>query len=171
MLVTFDRTAELRRVATYGRRVRAAAVVVILSAATALLAGWTVSNTPLTRAGYVKQVNSIAKRVGPVMNGLASSTSGADAAKRLRAAQVALRTTAVQLARITPPRNIRSAHARLVKSVKELATELTPIIAKLRAGDVQALLAALSLKGIADARAAAAVITKAGYKIQIPFLT
>jgi hypothetical protein len=171
MLVTFHGTAELSRAATYGGRARAATVVLILTAATALMVGWTNSNTPLTRAGYVRQVNSIAKKVGPVLNGLASSTSGADAAKRLLAAQVALRTTAGQLARITPPRNIKNAHTQLVKSVNELATELTPIIAKLRAGDIQALLAALSLKGIADARAAAAVIMKAGYKIQIPFLT
>jgi hypothetical protein len=171
MLLTFDGTAELSRVATHGSRARAATVVLVLTAATGLMVGWTNSNTPLTRAGYVRQVNSIATKVGPVLNGLASSTSGADAAKRLLAAQVALRTTAGQLARITPPRNIKNAHAQLVKSVNELATELTPIIAKLRAGDIQALLAALSLKGIADARAAAAVIMKAGYKIQIPFLT
>ena len=171
MLVTSDRTPEVTRRVSFGGRARAATVVLTLTAATALLVGWTDSNTPLTRGGYVTQVNSIAKKVGPVMNGLVSSTSGADGAKRLQAAQAALRTTAGQLAHITPPRDIKSAHARLVKSVNELANELTPIIAKLKAGNLQALLSTLSLKGFADTRAAIAVITKAGYKIQIPFLT
>jgi hypothetical protein len=145
--------------------------VLVLIAATALLGGWKEANAPLTRAAYVKQVNSIAKKVGPAMSGLASATNAQDAARQLQAAQATLRTTAGQLGRITPPANIKSAHARLVTSVNELANELTPVIAKVKAGNLQALLSALSLKGIIDARAAITQITKAGYKIQIPFLT
>ncbi|HWE81832.1 MAG TPA: hypothetical protein VG265_09290 [Gaiellaceae bacterium] len=119
-------------------------------------------------------------------NHLSTPTDASSAAAELTEVQTALRKAARELAAITPPPAIKEDHARLVKAVSELAAGVTPVVAKLKAGDTpsggsqgdgsqgddsQGEDDPLgSLVGAAQARAAIAAITKAGYKIQIQLL-
>ena len=69
---------------------------------------------------------------------------------------------------ITPPKDVKDQHKQLSSAVGEFADELSPVIAKLKAGK-ETLTAGFTsveaLKGIKDIQSAAAAITKAGYKI------
>jgi hypothetical protein len=124
---------------------------------------------PLSRADYLKQVNSIAEQPAPSESAIALAlTSPSAAATALTNAQAALKTTESKLSAITPPDAIKAQHDQLVKALGELANELPPVIAQLKASDLGALRKATSLKGVVDARAALAALTKAGYKITLP---
>ena len=130
------------------------------------------NSKPLKGAAYVDRVNAIASGLDTIASNLSSEVDSPEsAASALTGAQSALRKAGRQLAAITPPPAIKGPHERLVKAVDELAAELTPVIAKVQTGQLDSLGQALSLKGVNDARAAIAEITKAGYKIQIPLLS
>jgi hypothetical protein len=87
--------------------------------------------------------------------------------RALRKAQVALRGAAVTLGRIHPPADVRAAHALLIKGVKEYATELDSVIAKLEAGGapVTVLQEITRLKGVQDMQQASIEIAERGYSI------
>jgi hypothetical protein len=127
---------------------------------------------PLKGAAYVQRVDAIANGLDSLASSLSSQLEGGSSPTAgLIAARTALRKAATELAAITPPPAIKTQHERLVAAVNELAGELTPVIAKVRNGQFDSLGSALSLKGVNDARAAIAAITKAGYAIQIPLLS
>jgi hypothetical protein len=142
----------------------------VAAAAVVLLAGCGGGGKAQTTPAYVRQVDAVANGLNSVTNYLATPTDASSAATELRAVQRALRKAASELAAITPPPAIRGDHARLVKAISELAAGVTPLIAKLKAGDIQSVDPARVLEGAARARAAIAAIVKAGYKIQIQLL-
>ncbi len=147
------------------------AIVPAMIAAVVVLAGCGGGSKPLSSSEYVNQVNAVAKDLTTATGKLGSATNGPAAAAQLTVAQAALKRAGGQLGAITPPPAIKTPHRQLVKAVDELANELTPVIARLKTGDLSALAAALSLKGVGDAQRAIAAITKAGYKIQIPLVS
>lgn len=93
--------------------------------------------------------------------------AGAKDANALENARVALRSAAVQLARIEPPPDVRSAHALLVSGVNEYADELGAVIDKLHAGGapVTVLQRIFKFKGVKDMERASIQIEKKGYDI------
>jgi hypothetical protein len=105
---------------------------------------------PVTKAEYEAQMQPIASRLASTAGALTSATTkkaGIDALTKL---EVALTEAAKQLDQITPPANVAKAHAQLTAAASEFATELEPLIAKLRAGapSVYAVLFSVtSLKG------------------------
>jgi hypothetical protein len=130
------------------------------------------SSKPLKGAAYVQRVDAIASGLDTAASNLSSDVeSSSSPAAALVTARTALRRAARELAAITPPPAIKGPHQRLVEAVYELAAEITPLIAKASSGDLDSIGSALTLKGVNDARAAIAQITKAGYKIQIPLLS
>jgi len=152
-----------------GRRVYAVRFALVLTASAALLAGCGGSRARPAPA-YVKEVDAVASGLGSLTNTLYTPTDAASAAAELATVQAAFRKAAAQLAAITPPRAVAAYHVRLIEALDELANGVSPLIAKLKAGDLVAIDPASLLKGSSDARAAIAAITKAGYKIQIPLL-
>jgi hypothetical protein len=145
--------------------IRFAAVV----AAVALLAGCG-GGSKHPAGGYVEKVDAVANGLQSVTNDLYTPTDPSSAAAELITVHAALTRAASQLAAITPPPAIRADHERLVKAIDELAAGVGPAIAKLKAGNIDAAGASLSLKGAADARRAITAIDHAGYKIRFPLL-
>jgi hypothetical protein len=103
------------------------------------------------------------------LSGLANrNASKAKVATNLRHVQVELRAAATELAKITPPANVRAAHRELIRGVREYADELSGVIANVEAkGPRRALPAIVTLKGIRDMATASQKIAKAGYIITV----
>ena len=141
-----------------------------VASAVVLLAGCGGGGKAQRTPAYVRAVDAVANGLNSVTNYLSTPTDASSAAAELRAVQRALRKTANELAAITPPPALREYHVRLVKAIAELAAGMTPLIAKLNAGDILSADPASALEGAARARAAIAAITKAGYEIQIDLL-
>src|SRR5262249_62047353 len=116
------------------------------------------------------EVDAVAPGLDSVTNELYTPTDASSAAAELATVEAALRKAAGRLGAISPPPAIRADHARLVKAMTELADGVEPVIAKLKAGDLEAAVSAFSLKGARDARTAIAAINRAGYKIDFPLL-
>lgn len=173
------------------KRHRAVGTGCAVAAAVVLVAGCGGGGKAQPTPAYVRAVDAVASRLDSVTNHLSTPTDASSAAAELTEVQTALRKAARELAAITPPPAIKEDHARLVKAVSELAAGVTPVVAKLKAGDTpsggsqgdgsqgddsqgedsQGEDDPLgSLVGAAQARAAIAAITKAGYKIQIQLL-
>jgi hypothetical protein len=97
----------------------------------------------------------------------ASGTARNKDVQALRQAQRALRSAAIDLAKIRPPADIRRPQALLLQGVKEYAAELDSIIAKLKAGGTPTtvLQKILALKGIKDMQHASIEIEQRGYDI------
>ena len=96
-----------------------------------------------------------------------TTTATGQDVRALRKAQVALRAAVVTLAKMRPPADVRHAHALLIKGVKEYATELDSVIAKLEAGGapVTVLQEILHFKGVQDMQKASVEIAEHGYTI------
>lgn len=87
--------------------------------------------------------------------------------KALEGARVALRSAAVQLARIVAPLPARSANALLLKGVEEYADELAGVIDALDAGGapVTVLQRIFQLRGVLDMQRASIELERKGYDI------
>jgi hypothetical protein len=156
---------------TGSRHPRLLGGTVVLIAAIASLAGCGSAGDHRATPTYVKEVNAVASRLDSVTNNLFTPTDTSSAAAELITVRAALRKAANGLEAITPPRPIARDHERLVAALDELASGVTPLIAKLKSGDLQGIDRAFSLKGAREAKAAIAAINEAGYRIQIPLLS
>ena len=143
--------------------------VLTLGAAVALLGvgcgGGGSKAKALSKTDYVTQMTAIGKGLSTSLNTLGSATTAKTAAAGLAKVQIDLRDAVKKIDAITPPDNVKTAHEQLSKAVSEFADELDPVIVKLKGGNVSALTSITTLKGLKDIQAAAAAITKAGYKI------
>jgi hypothetical protein len=141
--------------------------VITLGAAVGLLAGCGGGggSKPLSKADYNKQMTAIGKTLSDAITELGTVTTAAAAATELAKVQVDLRSAVKQVGTMTPPANVKAQTQQLAAAVSEFASELGPVIAKLKAGNLQALSSVTSLKGLKDIQTAAAAITKAGYTI------
>jgi hypothetical protein len=119
----------------------------------------------LSKKDYVTQMTAIGKGLSTSLSTLGSATTAKTAATGLAQVQVDLRKAVKQIDAITPPDDVKTAHEQLAKAVGEFADELSPVITKLKKGNLQALTSVTTLKGVKDIQTAAAAITKAGYKI------
>jgi hypothetical protein len=147
------------------------AVALLVGLAVALLAGCGGSTGSAHQTlSYVKQVNAVANGLNSVTNDLYTPSDLSSAAAELTTVEAALRKAASQLAAIKPPPAIRAEHERLVEGMNELASGVTPLIAKLKSGNLEDASAAFSLKAARDVRTAIAAINHAGYKIDFPLL-
>jgi len=91
--------------------------------------------------------------------------AGAEVGRQLALLRARLRAAAAELDAITPPADVRAAHAQLRHGILEYAQELTGIISQLRAGNFRGLVEASRLKGIKVMERASAEITRKGYAI------
>jgi hypothetical protein len=144
---------------------RAAAVLLTLAV---LLAGC--GSSSHSAPPYVRQVDAVAGGLDSVTNDLYTPSDTSSAASELLTVQAALRKAAKGLAAITPPPAVKAEHDRLVQAVSELASGVTPLIARLKTGNLEGADAALSLKAAAQARRAIRAIRAAGYDIDVPLL-
>jgi hypothetical protein len=119
---------------------------------------------------YVREVDSVAGGLDSVTNDLYTPSDPSSAASELVTVQAALRKAANGLAAITPPPSVRADHERLVQAVAALAQGITPLIAQLKAGNIEGADAAFSLKAAGEARRAITAIRAAGYEIEVPLL-
>jgi hypothetical protein len=153
------------------RRDRGSVVVALLvGLVVVVLAGCGGSTSTHQTPAYVKQVNAVANGLNSVTNDLYTPTDTSSAASELTTIEAALRQAARQLAAIAPPPAIKADHERLVKAMNELANGVSPLIAKLKSGNIEGASAAFSLKAARDARNAIHAINHAGYKIDFPLL-
>jgi hypothetical protein len=125
----------------------------------------TAAAAPLSKAAYVAQVKAVGKDLSAAITALGNPKTAPVAAAGLTTLQADLRSAVQKLNAIKPPANVAAAHAQLASAVTEFADELSPIIAKLKAGNMKAYSQILTLKGLADITRAAQAITKAGYPI------
>jgi len=123
------------------------------------------SPKPLSKADYVKQMQAIGRSLSTSINSVSTVTSPKQAATALTKVQGDLNAAADEMEKITPPDDIKDAHEKLTQAVSDFADELQPIIDKLDNGNLSALAGVTTLKAFKDLQAAAAQITKAGYKI------
>ena len=144
--------------------------LVLGGAAVTLLAGCGGASKAPPAQGYVQQVDAVASGLDSVTNDLYTPTDAASAASELATLQTALRKAARKLAAITPPPAVKADHERLVKAIDALATGVTPVIAKLKKGNLGAVGASFALGRAKDARRAIAAIEAAGYEIRFPLL-
>jgi len=142
----------------------------VVASTVVLLAGCGVGGEARTTPAYVRAVDAVASGLNSVTNYLSTPTDPSSAAAELITLQDALRKAASELAAIMPPPAIRADHIRLAKAIAELAAGMTPVIAQLKAGDIEGVDPARALAGAGRVRAAIAAITKAGYKIQFQLL-
>lgn len=152
---------------------RAIAALLVLVVVLAGCGGGGGGSKPLKGAAYVHRVNAIADQLDGIASNLTTAFEDSGSpATALVSARSALRRAARQLAAITPPPEIKRPHQRLVAAVKQLADDVTPLIARLQSGSADGLdPGSFSLKGESEAKAAIAQIVKAGYKIQVPLLS
>jgi hypothetical protein len=123
------------------------------------------SSPPLAKADYVKQMKVIGQSLSTSLNSLGKATTAPKAAKALAKVQVDLRAAADKIEAITPADAIKTPHANLVKAVRDFADELTPVITKLKAGNMAALSTVPTLKGLTEIQTASTAIANRGYKI------
>jgi hypothetical protein len=120
---------------------------------------------PLAKAAYVSKMKAIGKSLSTSLNSLGAATTAAKAATALESVQTDLRRAADRIESLTPPDTITAQHAQLAKAVRDFADELGPVITKLKAGNMTALSAVPSLKGLQEIQTASMAITNKGYKI------
>jgi hypothetical protein len=125
----------------------------------------TASGQSPAKTAYVSQKKVIGQSLSTSLNTLGSATTPAKAAAALQKVQTDLRGAADKLAAITPPDQIKTQHAQLVKAVRDFADELGPVIKSLQGGKMTALSTVPTLKGLTEIQAASTAITKQGYKI------
>ena len=120
---------------------------------------------PLAKAVYVRRMTAIGRSLGASLNKVESAQTTKQAAAAYRGVQIRLRLAQRQMEAITPPSAIAKEHAALAKAVGDFANELGPIVQQIEGGDITAATKVAKLHGYLELRAAAAAITKAGYKI------
>jgi hypothetical protein len=145
-----------------------ARLVAVVFLSVVLLSGCGSSSHPAPT--YVRQVDAVAGGLDSVTNDLYTPSDTSSAASELVTVQVALRKAAKGLEAITPPARVRADHERLVQAVAALARGVTPLIAALKAGNLEGADAAFSLKAAGEARRAIRAIRAAGYEIEVPLL-
>jgi hypothetical protein len=136
----------------------------------------TVALTP--KARYEQKMQILGQQVDSVMGAVSNANNtqtpagqplpGPTEAANLAVAQKELRDAAVKLAKIDAPPPVKPAQAQLLKGLREVATGLTPVIARLRkkgSNPIKVLQGILKLQGLKDMQAASATIAKAGYDI------
>lgn len=123
------------------------------------------ASTPMTKAAYDTEMIAIGERLTASIDALNSVTTAKEGATVLAHTQADLRDAVKQLESITPPSRIKAAQRQLANAVGEFADELTPMIAKVKAGNLEALSTFATLKGLQNIRTATSAITKAGYTI------
>ena len=136
----------------------------------------TVALTP--KAVYEQKMQILGQQVDSVMGAVSNANNtqtpsgaplpGKTEAANLQVAQKELRKAAAQLAKIAPPAKVKPAQARLLKGLREVAVELTPVIAQLRkkgSNPIKVLQGVLQFQGLKDMQAASTSIAKSGYDI------
>jgi len=120
---------------------------------------------PLAKAAYDKQMTAIGKSLGSAFKPVAAAKTAHTAEVALVKVEAKLVAVETELDAITPPTAVKTDQAHLVTAIEELDGELDPVIAKLKTGDLKAINAIDSLKGIKDLTAAVEAIGAAGYNI------
>jgi hypothetical protein len=123
------------------------------------------TSAPLAKAAYVGKMRVIGKSLSASLNSLGAATTAATAATALESVQTDLRRAADRIESLTPPDAIKAQHAQLAKAVRDFADELGPVITKLKGGNMTALSAVPSLKGLQEIQTASTAIANKGYKI------
>jgi hypothetical protein len=121
--------------------------------------------TPLPKKMYVNKMKAIGQSLSTSLSALNGATTAANAAVALTAVQTDLRKAAARIEAITPPEPIKTQHAQLAKAVRDFADEMSPVIAKLKAGQFGALQSVATLKGLQEIETASTAIATKGYKI------
>jgi len=119
----------------------------------------------LGKSEYVAQMQEIGQSLSAALSNFGSATTAATAAVALARVQDQLRSAADRLAGINAPGAISVQHGQLVKAVRDFADELGPVIAKLKKGDLTALQAVPTLKGLTEIQSASTAITNKGFAI------
>jgi ABC-type glycerol-3-phosphate transport system substrate-binding protein len=125
----------------------------------------TTTSSGITKAEYVREMKVIGQSLSTSLNTLGSATTAAKAATALAKVQTDLRSAGDKLEAITPPDQIKTQHAQLVKAVRDFADELDPVIKNLKAGKMAALSTVPTLKGLTEIQTASTAISNKGYKI------
>lgn len=129
------------------------------------LAGCAGGARALSKDAYDTQMTAIGKSLASELGALATASTAREAQLALTKAQGELAATDKKLGALIPPAPIKADHVRLVGAVGELESELGPLIARLRTGDLHALGSVGSLEGLKDVRSAVQAIGNAGYDI------
>jgi hypothetical protein len=122
--------------------------------------------TPLTKAAYDRQMTAIGRSLGEAFAPVGAATTAPEAQAALSTVEGELTSLQEKARAITAPTPLTADQALLVTAFGEIRSELNPLIAKLRSGDLQALNSITSLKGIKDLATAVHAISKAGYSIE-----
>ncbi|HWB22519.1 MAG TPA: hypothetical protein VG652_06490 [Gaiellaceae bacterium] len=168
---------------------RRAFVVLILGAVVSIgltACGGKGSNSPsttttpaLTPKGiYEQKMQILGQQIDSVMGAVSNANNsqtpsgqplpGKTEAANLLIAQKELVKASAQLAKIKPPAALKADQATLLKGVREVATELTPVIAQLKqkgSNPIKVLQGILKFQGLKDMQRASAAIAKSGYDI------
>jgi hypothetical protein len=136
----------------------------------------TVTLTP--KSMYEQKMQILGQQIDSVMGAVSNANNsktpagqplpGKTEAANLQVAQKELLKAGAQLAKIAPPLKVKADQANLLKGVREVTTELTPVIAQLRkkgSNPIKVLQTILQFKGLKDMQAASAAIAKSGYDI------
>jgi hypothetical protein len=136
--------------------------------------------TPIERptlrhhSAYETAMQVLGNRLALVLeeSGITVRSQGAttdEIVRALRTAQHQLRVSAAALAKLRPPGEIVTFHDRLIKGVRDFATELDGVIASARSGTDGIRIAAEipTLKGLIEMQHASDAITRAGYVIVV----
>jgi hypothetical protein len=124
---------------------------------------------PLSKHAYELKMQALGRQLARELYAVGSravSTPEVDAGA-LEDAIPKLRAAARSLARIVPPRRVRTQHELLLRAVLEFADELSGPIARLRSGDLQGFGDIYSLQGARAMEAASKNIEKMGYRIVV----
>jgi hypothetical protein len=123
------------------------------------------TSAPLAKAAYVSKMRVIGKSLSTSISSLTAATTPATAATALEALRTDLRHAADRIESLTPPDAVKAQHAQLAKAVRDFADELGPVVAQLKAGNLQALSTFPTLKGYQEIQTASTAIVNKGYKI------
>jgi hypothetical protein len=110
-------------------------------------------------------MTAIGKSLGAAFKPVAAAKTAHTAEVALVKVKSKLAAVDTELGAITPPTAVKTDQAHLAAAIEELGSELDPVIAKLKTGDLKALGAIDSLKGIKDLTVAVEAIGAAGYNI------
>jgi hypothetical protein len=145
------------------RAALAGACLVLVAAAAGCGGGG--GSRPLSRAAYDRQMEALGREISNDLAPLSKARTASEAAAATASLQDGLRRVKTRLAAITPPAQVKDAHARLVTAVGAFADELDPVITKLRHGDLSALATVFGLPAVAEVQSDSAAIEREGYPI------
>ena len=123
------------------------------------------TSAPLGKAVYVAKMKVIGRSLSKSVSTASVASTAKTAAAALTKLQEDLRAAAAKLDAITPPTRIAKEHAALTKAVRDFATELNPIITKLKHGSLAARSSLGSLKALQEIQTASSAIAAKGYAI------